>query len=64
MNENDLFSALTSMGFGETLHECKLAFKFGYLVDPNSIVNITDSFSLSVAEVSAVQNFIKEIKTK
>jgi hypothetical protein len=62
MNENDLFSALTSMGFGETLSECKLAFKFGYLLDPKGILSALNAFSLSTSEVTAVQNFINKIK--
>lgn len=62
MNENDLLSALTSMGFGETLPECKLGFSIGYSIDPRNIDSALIAFSLSDAEITAVKEFINQIK--
>ena len=62
MNENDLLSALSSMGFGTTLPECKLAFRMGYKLDPKGIAIALTEFSLSNSEINAVKDFINQIK--
>jgi hypothetical protein len=61
MDETNLFSALSKMGFGDTLSECTVALKFAYLLDPINVKCALEAFSLSDEEISAVNNFTDTI---
>lgn len=57
-----LEETLKKMGFGEDLEECKLAFKFAFLMDKKELIESVEFFSLTEEQKNSFKNYFKEFE--